>query len=265
VRWIIGIVLVLALAVGAVVFYLDSIVTAAIETGGTAALGVETRVEGVSIRPISGHFGIDGLGVANPPGFDRPHFLALRHARVDARVIRMLREDPIVIDRIELDGIAVSLERKGGKTNYDTILANLGASESEPAPADGAGGPGVVIRQLVIRDVDAHIALAPVGGKLTEVDVNVPEILLHDLGTEQDSIQVSELVGIVTKAVLDAVARKSDLLPAGLASDLRGRLGRLERVPVEVPGSVDEATKQLEETTRQKVQEGLKGLLRRGD
>jgi hypothetical protein len=264
-RWILGILLVLALAVGALVFYLDSIIATAIEAGGTTALGVETQVEGVSIRPVAGRFGIDGLGVSNPPGFDRPHFLALRSGRVHARVIRLLREDPVVIDRIELEGIAVSLERKGGKTNYDTILANLGTSESEPVPADDAAGPGVVIRELVIRDVDAHIALSPVGGKLTELDVNVPEIRLSNLGSQQDPVELRELFGTVTKAVLDAVARRSDLLPADLARDLRGRLGRLEDVPIELPGSVGEAQQKLKESTPEKLREGLKGLLRRED
>jgi hypothetical protein len=218
------------IGIGVLVYYSDRILGGAIETAGGQALGVPVRVGLVIFRPLAGQFGLDGLTVDNPPGYTTSHFMQLGQGRVEVGFAG-LRQQPIAIDRVELAQIDVNLERAGGKTNYGEILERQqGASQPEGgAQKDSASQESpVVVRELLIRDVRAHVKLAP-GGQLSAVDVDIPELRLENLGAKEGGIRREELIQIATNAILEAVARKSGALPGELAADL---LGGLRKVPV---------------------------------
>ena len=223
-------------------FYLDRIVAGVIERGGTYALGVDTELRSVQIRPIRGTFGFSGLAVSNPPGFKQKHFLRLERAKTQLR-LSALREDPVKISSFELSGIAVSLERNKGRTNYALILDNLSRFESKPDPSEEGGGPGVAIEELLIRDIKAQAQLVPHGGKLTMVEVEVPEIRLRNIGSGSPAgVSSAEFASIVTRAILQAVLARSDKLPSGLVSDLGARLKKVGRVRIELGSSFSDGS-----------------------
>ena len=242
-RILVGLVLVVLVAVGAVVFYYDRIATTAIERGGREALGVDTHLGSFFVRPFLGSVRLGDLRIANPAGFESPQFLAMDSGTIQV-ALRTLREDPIVIERVELRRIELALERGRHGTNYGKILQNI---EQMSSGSEEAAGPGIVIRELVIRDVDAHVALSPIGGKLTELDVEIPEIRLTNVGaSESDGAEMQEVMAIVTKAVLRAVAKKG-ALPASLAADLNRRLARVGIPPIALPGELGEKSQELSE------------------
>ncbi len=82
---------------------------------------------------------------------------------------------------------------------------------------------------------------------------------------------MTQLAGVLTKAILAGVAQKSASLPFGLSGDLRRNLARLGTVRVEVPGVATSAagrTVQSVKDAAEKAGELLKGLghrLRKGD
>jgi hypothetical protein len=273
-KYLVGLLVVLVIAVGAVVFYLDRIVATAIEQSGTYALGVETGVDSVSIGLLSGRSAIRGLAVANPPGFERPHFLRMEEGSVDLRFNELLG-DPVAVQRLAIRGVDLSLERRGGQLNYAPILKRLDQLAAEEAagaaPAEEEAGPakGFVIREVVIEGVRAHVDLVPSGGKLTKLSFEVPEIRLENVGSESEGgVQLTELTRILTTAVLEAVASQRGKLPSGLVGDLKGRLRDLPAVAVELPRSADDL-KGLSDSGSgvveegKKAVEGLKGLLRK--
>jgi len=273
-KFLVGLVVVLVIAVGAVVFYLDRIVATALEQSGSYALGVETRVDSVSIGLISGHSAIRGLAVANPPGFERPHFLQMEEGSVDLRVFELLG-DPVAVQRIAIRGVDVTLERRGRQLNYAAIMEHLdqlaAAEDTGAAPAEEEAGPtkGFVIREIVIEGVRAHAALFLGGGKQKELSIEVPEIRLENVGSESSGgVQLTELTRILTTAVLEAVASQGGKLPSGLAGDLTGRLRELPKVDVKLPKSADDL-KGLSDSGSgvveegKKAVEGLKGLFDR--
>jgi hypothetical protein len=266
-----GLVVALVVVVGVIVgvlMYVDRIAETAIERGGTHALGVQTRVGSLSIGLVSGRFSISGLNVANPEGFEADHFLDLSQGTVGLR-IRQLLVDPISVRSIELDGIDVNLERRGRTTNYGVILDNLAAlgsaGEAESEAVDPGEARGFVIHEVVIRNVSAHVQLAPGGGKATRLDVEVPEVRLEQLGGgSANGVQMSEVASILTRAVLRAIAEKGDVLPGDLTRDLRAGLGRVDRVAGRIPvvgdpGSAAGATQELQD----KAKDALEGLLGR--
>ncbi len=210
--------------------------------------------------------------MANPEGFEAPYLLKLEKGEL-AVGLSELRADPIVISRIALSGIELNLERKRGRTNYGVLLDNLSRSESEPrvSKAGREAGAGLVIREVLIRDVTARGQLIPLHGERIKLEVKVPEIRMRDLGSGEHGMSMTQLAGVLTKAILAGVAQKSASLPFELSGDLRRNLARLGNVRVEVPGVATSAvgrTVQSVEDAAEKAGELLKGLgnrLRKGD
>lgn len=220
----------MAILVGAALFFADRLIGSAIEAGGELALGVKTHVGLVILRPIAGRFGLTRLRIANPAGFSERDIFDLDSVRIDLPLSR-LTADPLVIPSVVIDGVSVRLEQKGGRTNYGVLLDRLGGGSAETREAgseDEATGPEVAIGSLIIRNVHADLRLA---GELSEVGIDIPEIALRDVGSAKHPIEMAEVVRVVTRAILQGVARSGGGLPAALARQLRGRLGRLGALP----------------------------------
>lgn len=265
-RWLfrIGIALVVLLVVPilGVSFFLDS----AVSRAASSALGVDTRLQ-VLLRPVSGRVSILHLSVANPPGFESRQLLRLRRGRFDVRV-DSLREDRVVSPLLRLEGVELSLERRGGRYNYQAILDHLGRVESGAAagaapPEDAAGGRQFVIQNLEIRDVVADVDVSELLPDRARIHVEVPEIHLTGVGGSE-GVSMAQLSGIVLKAILGAVARRGVGLPAELAGALRVDLGALESVAIQTG---PEAARKLRDAAGEgtgRVLRGLGGVLDRG-
>ncbi len=231
-RLFLGLVLLLVLLGTGAIFFIDSLVTQAVERGGTHALGVETRLEGASIGLVSGEFALTELAVSNPPGFEQPDFFVLRAGRLELPLSALL-EERITIPALVLEGITIDLERNSKGTNYGMILDNLKRFESGKAPApekepDGGGGKTFLLQKLVLRDTRAVVNLLPEGGDLTKLSLSIPEIVVEDLGSE---MTLAEICALVVKTVVQAAASAGGgVLPEELLKDLRGRLDGLEGV-----------------------------------
>jgi hypothetical protein len=241
-----GLLLLVAAAVGFYV-YIDVVAGKAIETGASYALGVDTEVGFARVGLLSGSFRIGGLKVANPSGFASKHLLSVDDARL-AVALDSLQQDVVSIRRFALEGVAVALEKTGGKTNYGVILAHLKRNEGAEAkrapvaPAEERPGKRFVVKELVIRGISAHVAHNEALGAIGGIDVTVPEVRLTNVGAEGGGgVAMSELSAIIVKAVFESIARYGTGLPSALAGDLRSNLGGLARVPVQLVGASKDA------------------------
>jgi hypothetical protein len=217
--------------------YLDAIVGRAVERGASYALGVDTRVGFARIGLLAGSFGLGGLEVANPPGFEEPRFLGLREAQLDVDM-ETLREPTVNVPRLAIRGIEVDLDKQQRKANYQVILDNLArfeTKEAAPAPEPGQGaGKRFLVHEIVIRDVEAHVRVVEAGG-VGKLDVVVPEVRVQNLGAADRPLTLAELSGVVVKAVLASIAKAGAGLPGGVANALSSGLGRLSDVSLELP------------------------------
>jgi len=258
--------LVLVIA-GGVVIYLDSIAKTGIETGAGYALGVPTSVKSVHLGVASGNFEVRGLRVKNPPGFRAKEFFSLDRLRLELPVSRLL-EDTVSIPLLELDGIDVSIEKGKKGANYTAILANLQKLQSSAPAASGGSteesGPStnLIIKQLLIKNIVAHLDIASLPGDSGKMDVTVPEISLHDISSKDGGgVAISQVTSIVTRAVLQAIAKKGIGLPAGLLGDLQGGLAGLGRLDLETSGgALAEQGGKLIGTVGERLKAGGKAL-----
>lgn len=220
-RWvvrIVGALLVLALLVlGGLWWRLDALAERMIERGASEQLGVETEIRGLLLRPISGILSLRGLRIANPPGY-AGDFLLVERARGDVDV-STLRRDVIEVREVTLSGVVLALEEARGGSNYDTIVANLGR---DPKPASDAAGPSVRVLDLYVRDITAHVRLAP--APTPPLTLEVPELHLRDLGGPGGA-GAGEITAEVVRAILTAVATRAPGVPLALAGRLLTGLG----------------------------------------
>ena len=232
-----------AIAVAAVVLLvgafllLDRIAASAIESGAEVATGLPTSVEGASLRPLAGRFGIRGLEISNPSGFDSPRFFAMTDLEV-VLPLAALMDDPIRIPSISIDGVELTLERKGITTNVSSILRSL----EDSGASQESSGPRLVIEELIIRNVRADLRLLP-GGKPNAISIDIPEIRLRNVGGDSGA-EIADVVRLIIGHTVRVVSSRRDLVPG----DLRAQLQR--GFSVSTSGTLGDALQQAGEEAR---------------
>ena len=147
-----GILVLVVIAVVLGIVFIDKIAKSGIEKGGTYALGVDTKVDSVSVGLFTGQFGLTGLNVSNPAGFKSAEFMRLGNAGV-AVSTSSLQKPVVELPNLSLSTIRVNLERSGGKSNYQTILDNLAKMQSKTPQQKGDSQKKFIVKELTITDV----------------------------------------------------------------------------------------------------------------
>jgi hypothetical protein len=250
------IVLLLIAAVLVAVFTIDGIAKRHAESAATATLGVDTSIDSLSLGLLKGAVTLQGLDVNNPRGFTADHFLEMKDGQLMVSV-GSLMQDKIVAPRLELSGLQINLEKRGGKANYEVITDYM--KKQDEQNKDAQPGKKYVINDVVIRNVNIHASLLPLVGKLTEVDLRIPEIHVKNVGSAGDNgVAMQEVTNLLMKSLLTAIAQKTaGALPAEMLADLDAQLSKLKEVPVEIIGDV---TKQAGTRVEGVVGELGKGL-----
>ena len=218
------VIVITVVALGYFVFSsIDKIAKSAVEYGGTYATQVDTTVETMDVAITKGTVEMSGLTLANPAGFTTDHFftLATTNASFD---LESLQAEKYIIPSVNLKGIDVILDKGNTPSNYNTILNSLKRFESgEAAPADNTKkGKDVIIKSLVIEDINIHLANMPGVSLLAgEVAINIPMIELQNIG-EEESMNASDIFNLVIKTVLAAAVEAGGGIIPG---DILGELG----------------------------------------
>ncbi|MCI0364901.1 MAG: hypothetical protein L0219_13570 [Phycisphaerales bacterium] len=269
-RLVAVLVVLLIVAAVALVVWVDRIAKVAVERGSTYALGVPARLDSADVRILGGEFAMSGFTVSNPEGFKTDHFMTLQQGDV-ALATSSLMADTIELPTLTLSGIDMNLEKKDGAANYKVILQNLKRFESkETKPAED--GKKFVVRKLLIKDVNVHVDLMG-GGDLTKVNVPVDVIELHDVGSGGKPVRISDLMGVILKAVFAAVLDKGgQLIPADINSELGKALGELSSLAevaqigeladfgVKTVGEVGDAAKGIGDKTKETLDKTIGDL-----
>ena len=149
------IVLVVALVIGVGVWYfvsfrLDDMIRHQIETSGSAALGTQVSVGGLSTNIKEGALTISSITVANPPGFNNDNAFSLNgiEAVVDYKTGEVKR---VIVDKPE-----IVIEEKGGATNFTELMANLEKPAEEPAEQPDEPPPVIAIHHFRMNEAKEH-------------------------------------------------------------------------------------------------------------
>jgi hypothetical protein len=252
----IALIIVGILVLVAIIGYLsiNSIAKAAVEKGGTYALGTKTTCDSVDVRLMKGEVALSGLTVSNPDGFKTDHFL--KTGALDVGVEPgTLTKDTIVVTRFELDGVDLNIEHPqalGGLTNVQALLKNMESSSSATAdkkePAK-EGGKKIKVNKIVIKNIVAHVQVLPIPGGASTLDVKIPELTLDNVSSDDaGGVVLPELIKRLVPAILTAVFEKG-----------KGAIGDPDFA--KMGGDIDKTTKALGES----FMKGTEGLLKGAD
>ncbi len=219
-KLIIGVVLLLALAVGGTFFYLDSLVKSGIEVVGTQVLGTQVSVGSVSLSPLSGQGSISGLTIANPEGFDSPYAFELGEVAL-ALDVGSLSSDVVEISSIVIDSPRITYETNLRNDNIRSLLANIEGGGSSEQPADTSGSPG---KDLLVREFRMQNPQLDVVTQIASAPLQLPDIVINDIGTGENGVTTEELLRLVLARVNRAIVEGNFPSVEQLRDQIEGNL-----------------------------------------
>lgn len=195
-------------------FYLDAIVTSAIEVVGTRMLGTNVTVSSVALSPFNGAGSITDLRIENPEGFDADYIFELGYVAINLDLNSLLT-DVIEIQSITIAQPVITYETRITTDNVRALLANLpgGGNSPESGAAGESGGKQLVIRELHILNPQLTLSAGVVAAP-----IQLPDILLSDIGTEASATTVAEALRIILTALRTALLQ-ADLPSLDLLRD----------------------------------------------
>jgi hypothetical protein len=219
-------VVVLVVVAGVVGYlWLDTIAKEAVQRGGTYAMGVDTTVDKVSLRPFAGQLQMQGLNVANPKGFNGAHLMQTGTFELEL-VPGSLMDKTIVLKKFELDGLDMYIDQQMPRSNISVIMDNLKKlGDEKPKDQKPSEGKNYRVDLITIRNVVAHVKVL-VGPELT---IKIPEIQLKNVtGDNAAGVALPVLVARILPAIVAAVLESGKgVLPPELAMALRGDVSAL--------------------------------------
>lgn len=219
----VAIVLLLLVAGGAWFLYrnLDSLVAGVIERQGTDATETAVDVDSVSIDLQAGTAGIASLAVANPDGFSEQPAIALQDFAIELDPLAVTA-DPLVIERVQVDGARLLVEQDGARNNLKTILESV--QRLSTREASQAEGRKFVIERFELTDARATL-LAPQLDE--ERQVRLPEIVLTDIGRATNGATAAEVAQQLLTPIINMALESA--AEAGVTEALEDRLGETEK------------------------------------
>jgi hypothetical protein len=215
---IIGALVALAVfAVLVVAFMLGSIVKKGVNHAGPKITQTSVVLEDAKISPFSGKGTLKGLTVGNPVGWTTPRAFYLGEVSLDMEP-GSVTKDHIVINSVVIDQPEITFETKITSSNLQDLLKNIqqsaGSTETSPPAGDKpagdkpaepvAEGKQVKLEVKSFRLQNAKVIVVSMG---TNVPVEIPSLVMENLGTREGGLTPEELSAAVLKEVLAQVAQ----------------------------------------------------------
>ncbi|MAI07779.1 MAG: hypothetical protein CMF61_02360 [Magnetococcales bacterium] len=215
-KYILGILGLLVLVVGGVVFYSSTIIETAITKVGSEVLGVPVNVQKVDIGFLKGEARIAGLTVGNPEKYSGDKAVSLGKVYVKLNT-RSLMSDKIIVEKVLISAPEVFYEGDFKTSNFQDIQTNLqkGATtstksqsvekETTSTQADSsASAKKLQVDIVTIEKAAMHmLAHTPVGER--KFDVSIPKIEIKGIGAKGDGATPEEVLQTVVGPFLGRI------------------------------------------------------------
>ena len=225
-KLVIALVAVLVVGGGVAVGYyflsnLNSLVAGAIEQHGSRVTDTQVGVSGVDISLREGRGSITGLRVANPDGYAAQDAFSLGNITLDID-LGSVREDPIVIDEIRVQGPVINAElNKTGSSNVDELRKRVQAYTSGSSNSGGSGDEKKIrIKKFVFEEGRVIVDATAIG--IEKKEITLPEIRLENVGGS-DGAPPDEIAKIIVTTVAKNVS--SEIASSEIDRLIRKELG----------------------------------------
>lgn len=256
IKWALILIPVLVIVVIAIILLrLDSIAKSTIETQATASTTLNTTLSSANISLLGGNVKLSDLKIGSPKGFDAPAMFELNNIAVQVNYSE-LRQTPIRIAEITVNGPKLIVEQKGGQLNLQAAMDQMPKSGESSTLRLIIGKLTVANTQVLLKP---NLPLLP-----PEISLTLPTISLENIGNNENS-QNGAAIKDVLKQVLSAMADKlkeSDKIPASIRPWIAGSSADLKaQVQAEAGKQLNAATQKAGASLQKELDTGLKGVL----
>lgn len=209
--------------VGVTLLFMDYAAKQGIQMGATAALGVDTSVDAVSIKVLQSRVTIEGLQISNPEGYKTEHLLTLALGTVSCDIPSLL-SDEVWVKEIILDEPELTIELRAGvppRSNLGELLDNL--QSTQPTPEEKQEQKHYKIELLRVTNTRVHFHT--LDGKT--IDTVLPDIELRDIKNADGSpVIFADVLGqILARMSSSALEQSKGIVPKEFRSALGNTLG----------------------------------------
>ncbi|MCF3652472.1 hypothetical protein [Synoicihabitans lomoniglobus] len=166
--------------------------------------GTPVTLANASLSPLTGSGELTGLFVGNPAGWTGDKLAYLGKIHVDVAPMSLLG-DTIVVRDITIEQPEFVYETRLVSSNLkaltDHIESVVGAGPGTTPATSSGPAKKIAVQSFVLRD--AKVSLIAAG---TTLELPLPTIELHDLGTPENGLTPSQLALAVSKQLLQDIA-----------------------------------------------------------
>ena len=200
------------IALVAIGFFINPIVTKSINTIGPKITGTKVELTSTNISLLSGGGTLKGLVVGNPEGWKSENAFSLGEVRLNLQPTSLLGET-IVIDEIFIDGPAFTYESNLRSSNIgvlqkqiqDNLAKFTGGATDKPADEPAAEtGPG---KKFILKSFRLQGGIVTLGLGASAITVPMPPVTITDLGVAEGGVTADQAIGVIMKAVLANVTK----------------------------------------------------------
>ena len=218
---IVGLLVAVIVLAVALVVSLPLIISPIVKAAGPKLLGVPVSVESVGVNPFTGSLSIKEVKIGNPEGFSKNDMFAVNTISVKMD-LASLRSDTIVINDITILDPAIRYEKPlKGKSNFETLLDNIGGGEKKEPEAEKKDekkegeGKKVVIEHFLLKGGQVKVATGVTLG--AGVPVPTPDIELKNIGKKGGGITAIEATREVLTSLVTGLAKAAASIVTGAA------------------------------------------------
>lgn len=207
-------------------FSIDGIIKDQVQSRASAALGVPTYLQNASLNILGGSLSLNGLVVANPPGYQGKYLLTMGTGTVSVDTGSLLSKT-IQIPEIYLDNIHITIDQSGLSSNLTDVLANAqkySKASAASAPAQSTpktnssstsskGGKRLAIGEIVIPKCSVTLQLAVAKGTSgAGVTFNLQKIIIKKpLDPDGRPLRLADLTTVILGQIAMQIAQNSHL------------------------------------------------------
>jgi len=189
-----------------VILFFGNIVRAGVNRIGPTVLQAPVKLEEATMAPVSGWGTLTDLRIGNPAGWSDADALRITRVQVQLKPLSLF-DDPVEINELEIEDIAIHYETKIIASNISDLLKNaeksLGGSGPETKTPDGKP-IRLIVRKFVLRG--GTVTLSAGGQNLV---IPMPDILLVDLGVKEGGLTPPQLGFAILRSITANVVSAS--------------------------------------------------------
>ena len=211
-----GLVVCVVLLVAGLVAFINPIVKNAVNVGGPMMLGVPVKVEDVSIRPVRGIIDLKKFYVGNPENYstNKPLFAVDSvHVSLD---MQSLFSDVIAIRKIQIDSPQINYEKKGGKSNFDVLMENIGESEKKQKDKKEKSKED---KKISIDEFELNGARVSYASPITlgkSIPLPIPSIKRRDIGKSKGGASGEQVARELVSELGNVIVNAGEVLGEGV-------------------------------------------------